>query len=237
MRRDWGVTARLVEHRPDWSIPVAEALALPGDLVVVAFVLAVLYLGSVWRRRSHADNPLCAPETATTIGIVLAGLALVVFLESIVGAGRPPTEWQAIEPSPYGFPSGHTMAATVLWGAIAWRHWSAARSARVLAVIMIVGLVGFSRLLLGVHYLPDVLAAIAVGILYLAIAFRVTDDHPTIAFAGALGIGIAALFVSGGGSRATLAVVGTLVIAFGWYITEREPVRRRLRRALAQVPP
>ena len=47
-------------------------------------------------------------------------------MEPIVGDGRPLPDWQAIDPSPYGFPSGHSIAATVRWGAITGRYWSAA---------------------------------------------------------------------------------------------------------------
>lgn len=237
MRRDWGLTRWLVEARPDWSVPVFEVLALPGDLIVVALVLALVYLASVWGRRDRTEDFLCAPAIATTVAIVFGGLALVVLVESIVGAGRPPAEWHAIDPSPHGFPSGHTMAATVLWGALAWRHWAAPTQYRVLAVGLVVGLVGFSRLGLGVHYLADVIAAVIVGIVYLAIADRITRDRPIVAFGGAILIALAATLVSGISSRAVVAFAGTSIAAIGWYLTERPFLRNRLRGLLVWVLP
>ncbi len=45
------------------------------------------------------------------------------------------------------------------------RHWRALTSS---TAIMIVLLVGFSRIALGAHYLTDVLAAIVFGVLWLA---------------------------------------------------------------------
>lgn len=229
MARDWGVTAHLVEARPDWSVPIADALALPGDLVAVVATLAALYLGSVWRRRDRRNDHLCGLRAVTTVGLVFGGLALIVLLESVIGAPRPPTAWHAVEPSPYGFPSGHTMAATVLWGAIAWRHWNAAIPIRLLAVGVVVALVGLSRLILGVHYLPDVLAAIVIGAAYVTLADRVVGDRPRFAFGGALLVAVAALLVSGFGSRATLAFTGTAVIGAGWAVCEHPAVRDRLR--------
>lgn len=229
MNRDWGVTRGLVDRRPDWSIPIVEVLSLPGDLVVVVFLLGLLYLGSVWSRRKRQNEALCDPRVVTTVAIVFGGLALVVLLESIVGAGRPPADWQAIDPSPHGFPSGHTMAATILWGAVAWRHWSVSYPRMVLAVGGIVSLVAISRLVLGVHYLPDVLGAVLVGIIYLGLANRLVEDRPAVAFGGAILIAIGGFVIGGGTGRVTVALAGTLAAGGGWYLTERPPVRNGIR--------
>lgn len=237
MQRDWGLTRTLVDLRPDWSVPVFEVLGLPGDLIVVVLVLGLAYLTSVWHRRHATDSPLCSSTVATTIAIVFGGLALVVLLEAIVGAGRPPADWHAIDPSPHGFPSGHTMAATVLWGTIALRHWPASRPYRIASVGLVVGLVALSRLVLGVHYLPDVLAAIGIGTLYLVVMDRSTTNQPPIAFGIALVIALAALLVSGFGSRAILAFLGTAGAAAGWIVTEHHTVRPTIRSVLHRITP
>ncbi len=74
----------------------------------------------------------------------------------------------------YSFPSGHTAGATLFYGVLAaflvahismWR-W---RVSVVAAAILLVALVGFSRIYLGVHYLSDVLAAGAEGVAWLAL--------------------------------------------------------------------
>ena len=104
---------------------------------------------------------------------VVGGMLLNVVLKNIFHRARPHFDNPILTLTSYGFPSGHTMAATCLYGALAafalsklkaWR-W------RVLAVVMagfMILLVGFSRIYLGAHYLSDVLGAIAEGLVWLA---------------------------------------------------------------------
>ena len=125
MSRGVGVTEALRTALPEWSVEVFSLLALLGDLVVIVPVLAVLYLASVLSSLGRPDGadddePLCSDQTAVTIAVVMGGLALVVLLKGTFSMPRPPAELHAVSASEHGFPSGHTMAATVLWGALAW---------------------------------------------------------------------------------------------------------------------
>ena len=60
----------------------------------------------------------------------------------------------------YGLPSGHAQLVVVFWGVIA--SWVARPWFWTLAVVMM-GLIGFSRIYLGVHFPSDVLAGWALG--------------------------------------------------------------------------
>jgi membrane-associated phospholipid phosphatase len=66
--------------------------------------------------------------------------------------------------SSFGFPSGHTQSATVIWGRLAaWtkRSWFWA------VACIIILLVGLSRIFLGVHFISDVIGGLIIGILFL----------------------------------------------------------------------
>ena len=89
--------------------------------------------------------------------------------------------------------------------------------------------VGLSPLVLGVHFLPDVLVAAVLGLGYLAITARLTAGEPARTFA----IGIAGLLANGGGTRAVVALVGVLGLAVAWQLSERPPVQRFVARVAA----
>lgn len=226
MARDWGVTRWLVQQQPADS-SLVELLVLPGDLVVIAVVLGVILLrdGIESVRSGDRDRPICSVVTWSLVAIVFGGLALIIALESLFGFGRPPTAWHATDASPYGFPSGHTMAATVAWGAIvAWYGGGLTRS-RLLGVSVLIGIVGGARMALGLHYLPDVIAAIGFGAVYLAIAGYIVHRRPQRAFVLAIGLAVIGVVVSGAGSRALVALAGTIGGTVGWLVLEQPQMR------------
>lgn len=233
MSRGLGVTEALRSGLPEWTLEAFTVLSLFGDLLVIGPALVALYAADVWRTlsREGPDRPLCSDRTALLVAVVLGGLALIVLLKEAFAAPRPPAELHAIEPSEHGFPSGHTMAATVFWGALVLWSTIGRRSSRFAVGAAVVALVGLSRLALGVHYLVDVLASVALGALYLAGVVRLGRGSPARAFAASIAIAVAAVVVTGGGGRAILALLGTCGGAVGWWFLERPPVRRGLFRA------
>lgn len=105
---------------------------------------------------------------------VPGGMLLNVMLKHIFQRTRPSLDNPLLTLATYSFPSGHTVAATLFYGFIAaylvCRHgrWKT-RALIVAAACLMVALVGLSRMYLGVHYLSDVLAAIAEGCGWLAV--------------------------------------------------------------------
>jgi len=132
----------------------------------IAF-LTLLFAWQLWRRQAHY-------WLLTLLLSVPPGMVLNVLLKHSYQRARPSFEAPLLTLPTFSFPSGHALAATVFYGVLASYLWTRARGAgqhaAVLAVaVSMVALVAFSRVYLGVHYLTDVLAAVAEGLGWLAI--------------------------------------------------------------------
>ncbi len=129
-------------------------------LTIAAAVCIVLY-----RRRQLVE--------AVLLPVVLGGGELLnLILKLSFHRSRP--ELGFVELDTYSFPSGHAMISTAGYGALtylAWIHLGNGRRLMLLAgTLVLVALIGFSRLYLGVHYLSDVLAGVAGGAFWLSVS-------------------------------------------------------------------
>ena len=109
---------------------------------------------------------------------VPGGTLLGELLKDLVRRDRPYHESALIDLGGYSFPSGHTLAATLLYGLLAVFAILVFKSLRLrflvgLTAALIVILVGLSRIALGAHYLTDVLGAMACGLVWLWLCFKV----------------------------------------------------------------
>jgi undecaprenyl-diphosphatase len=101
-------------------------------------------------------------------------LLLSEALKLLTPRQRPYLVGPFVDWSGYSFPGGHTMSATLLYGLVAVYLLPRLRSRqlRMLAVsgaALVTLLVGFSRIALGAHFLTDVLAAMIMGLVWLAL--------------------------------------------------------------------
>lgn len=83
-----------------------------------------------------------------------------------------------VSDSSFGLPSGHAQDAASLWGlaAVLVRKWW-----MTLIALVVIFMIGLSRIYLGVHFLTDVLGGWAVGLI-LVLLFRVLDKPVSIWF-------------------------------------------------------
>ena len=105
---------------------------------------------------------------------VFGGMLLNKFLKLAFYRPRPRFDDPILSLTGYSFPSGHTMAATVLYGVLAVLLVTKIKRKRsrvlvALAASLLIALVGFSRMYLGAHYLSDVLGAIAEGLAWMSL--------------------------------------------------------------------
>jgi undecaprenyl-diphosphatase len=135
----------------------------PNVFRVVLGLIAVMYL--VRGERRHAVWLLVT---------VFGGAALGVALKTLVGRARPALP-DPVSPAPGGmsFPSGHALGATIgccLLLLLTLRLLPRrGRIAAILAAVLVVGVVALARVVLGVHFVSDVLAGITLGIAWVAV--------------------------------------------------------------------
>jgi undecaprenyl-diphosphatase len=130
-----------------------SAIAHSADSIVVVPVLIAL-----WWRDGFSPQSAAIPVAA---GFVLSVL-LTSALKLAIRRRRPTGQWGAIyrRTDPHSFPSGHasrTIAMTLIVTAAGWPFAGA-------ALLVWSALVGLSRIVLGVHYLYDVLAGYLLGL-------------------------------------------------------------------------
>jgi membrane-associated phospholipid phosphatase len=104
--------------------------------------------------------------------VMVGGSTLNVVLKHFFHRERPVLENPLVTLSSYGFPSGHTMGATLFYGLLALLGWKyvqnrAAGLACVVGACFWILLIGLTRIYLGAHYLTDVLGALAAGLFWL----------------------------------------------------------------------
>ncbi len=129
-----------------------------GTLALV--VVVALLLG--WRKRWWR-----AFELAVTTGL---GALVVLALKAIFARSRP--EAGFVTETGFSYPSGHAFMAVVFYGYLAWLAWGSTDSAalRFLAPagsLVMIALLGASRLYLGVHWLTDVVGGYLAGLSWL----------------------------------------------------------------------
>src|SRR6266481_2797072 len=111
---------------------------------------------------------------------VPGGMLFHHLIQIIVHRHRPFRHSEFLDLGGYSFPSGHTMAATLLYGLLAvfavllWKGWHW-RMLAILGALLAIALVGFSRIALGAHYLTDVLGAIVGGTSWLILCLLVVE--------------------------------------------------------------
>ncbi len=106
----------------------------------------------------------------------LGGMALSAVMKELFGRARPDTLLHLAEVSTASFPSGHSMLSAAIYLSLSAIIAEIVPGHKTRAYILgtaflLTGLVGVSRIFLGVHYPTDVLAGWAVGIAWAIICW------------------------------------------------------------------
>jgi undecaprenyl-diphosphatase len=149
---------RTPEVRPVLA-PLRQATELGSTWAVTAVAIALLVGGTLARRPRDA---------IVGAAIIALGAATVEIVKAIVARARPELLEPILIETGFSFPSGHSANAMVAYGIVAVLvgRTSLARPTRVAAQVAlagVIGLVGLSRVWIGVHHPTDVVAGWAIG--------------------------------------------------------------------------
>ncbi|MFP4530825.1 MAG: phosphatase PAP2 family protein [Halodesulfurarchaeum sp.] len=184
--RDLGVTSALAPQVPEPAVAALIVLTALGGPKLVAIASTTGSIVGVWSGRV---DPARARRFLVAVALVLSTSIVVKYG---LGLPRPPETLMAIPEDGYGFPSGHATAAAGLATALVGTFYSNGRWPAIVAGIY-VSAIAATRVLLGVHYLPDVLAGIVLGVAVGAIGLRADRLRPRMTLAATIGVVAVAL--------------------------------------------
>ncbi|MFP8888209.1 phosphatase PAP2 family protein [Natrialbaceae archaeon A-CW2] len=200
---DQSTNEAIREGLPEWGITFFELITHLGDgAALIIFATLLYWFGAESRRQRRA----------LVIAIGIGALAISAGMKGIFVRPRPEL---AGDYGGYSFPSAHALGATAFYGALAVVADTGTRAQRYVAAGTIILLVAFSRVVIGVHYVGDVVVGVVVGLLFVAVLLRDQNPEPGFVFilAGAI-----ALLALGLGSRefTTMTIGASLGATVAW---------------------
>ena len=162
---DESITSWFQAHATPLLTRISRVVTFFGSVTFLTSASCVVALVTALRKRGYWLLAL-----ALVMG---GGSVLNLVLKHFFHRQRPVLENPLVTLSSFGFPSGHTMGATLFYGLLALflacsiGAWLG-RGFVCCAAALVITLIGASRIYLGAHYFTDVIGAIAVGLAWLA---------------------------------------------------------------------
>jgi membrane-associated phospholipid phosphatase len=152
------------QHATPAVTRLMQGFSFLGSVATVSALCLVLLGAFLYFRRFRM---------AAVLGITMLGMAVLDEALKLAFRRPRPVAFFGPTPSSYSFPSGHAFGALCFYGVLAailatrvrgraakWCIWTGA--------VLLIGMIGFSRIYLGVHYPSDVIAGYCAGAAWVA---------------------------------------------------------------------
>jgi membrane-associated phospholipid phosphatase len=239
----------LLSARTGPVLSIAGLITQLGDPWFLLFVAIGVYLAGA--NRSFLPSPR---DGAFVVAATFGAFSLTDLLKTLFIAPRPPEAGTATIPAwlpdvlggtfrsittgtGYAFPSGHALGTTVVVAALAYKLDVGSRALRWSIASVVVFLVAASRVVLGVHFLVDIVAGTFAGLCFFVIAAAIENREPTRVFVLGVGIGVLVVLMSAASPLAEAWnagqwLGGSLGAGIAWYVV-RPSTALTLREAVA----
>jgi membrane-associated phospholipid phosphatase len=175
VRVDQGFTHWLFQERSKAVSRLLYALTWFGSAYVT---IGLALIGSVVLYRQKKGRNILI------LWILMAGVGLFVQVGKRTFIRQRPIQVAYYPETGYSFPSGHSATAMTLYGLLG--YWLVRGRRRIrnrwlvgISAVGLIGLVGFSRIYLGVHFLSDVLGGYLLGACWLIVGIVLTEWQRT----------------------------------------------------------
>ncbi|RQG95784.1 phosphatase PAP2 family protein [Natrarchaeobius chitinivorans] len=204
------------EALPEFVVDAFGILTILGDGATLVTIAALLYwFGGEANRH---DRAMVLAVAVTTLALV-AGLKGILEIPRPLYVADPAFEFAPSSYPGWSTPSAHAMGAAAVYGALAAVMDTGTRRQRYAVAAFLIVTIPFSRVVIGVHYLGDVIIGATLGLLLVAIALRITKRSITPMFALSLAIAVAA-FGLGSEEFTTMAIGASLGGLVTWPLLE-----------------
>ncbi len=151
---------------PVWANHLLEAISFVGKPI---FLSVVVVVPTLWLLRKKELR-----VAVFLVVTVVSGALVDTALKAAIGRPRPTVRGGPPEAFGSSFPSGHSMASLITYGAfmlvvLPYMPRALRRPSIFLATLLVLA-IGFSRLALGMHFLSDVIAGFLFGLAWLLVA-------------------------------------------------------------------